>query len=175
MLHKFFNNYTPEQCLERAQRNPLAPYNLEEILMAYPFLGEPLVNVATHFGAVSYDEDEAMLLEKMLLNGLSGYLVPQLESDRVGSFLASMLEPAGIVLNHQLSSYSEAGAPVVWRPLEEALSVFMSRSQNNQYFITQLARRPTPSSTATLMIASRLLPQRCLNIVLRKLLMPAPV
>ena len=173
MLKRIFTNYSPEQCLESAQRNPLAPHNLEEMLSAYPFLGEPLINVATHFGTVSYDEDGIMLLEKMLLNGLTGYLAPQQETERTGSFLAGMLEPASVVLDHQLSSYNEAGDPVVWRPLDESLSQFMRHSQDNQYFITPLARRPTPSATAALMMASRLYPQRCLNIVFRKLLTPA--
>jgi hypothetical protein len=170
MLKRNFSPHTPEQCLQSAQRNPLAPHNLEEILSAYPFLGEPLINVAAHFGSVSYDEDGVMLLEKMLLNGLTGYLSPQQESERAGGFLAGMLEPASIVLDHQLISYNESGAPVVWRPLDEPLSQFMLRSKDSQYLITPLARRPTPSATAALMMASRLFPQRCMNIVFRKLL-----
>lgn len=175
MLKRNFSHHTPEQCLESAQRNPLAPHNLEEILSAYPYLGEPLINVAAHFGSVSYDDDGVMLLEKMLLNGLTRYLTPQQESERAGSFLAGILEPASVVLDQQLSSYNESGAPVVWRPLEEALSQFMLRTQDSQYFITPLARPPTPSATAALMVASRLFPQRCLNIVFRKLLSPASV
>jgi hypothetical protein len=173
MLKRYFNDYTPKQCLERAQRNPLAPHNLEEILFTYPFLDEPLINVAAHFGGVSYEEDGNMLVEKMLLNALKGYLAQQKESDRAGSFLLGLLEPASIALDCQLSCYNETGVPVVWRPLDEALSQFMVRAENNQYIITELAQQPTPAATAALMFASRLFPQRCLNIAFRKILTPS--